>query len=483
VTTALHALSAAELTRAYAARSLSPLEVTQALLAHAQAWEPHIAATWDVRSCVADEALTMARASQARWMRGQQLGPLDGVPVTIKENIATRGVPMPLGTAASDLLPAAADAPPAARLREAGAVFLARTTMPDYGMLSSGLSSFHTLSRNPWNLRKTPGGSSAGAGAAAAAGYGPIHLGTDIGGSIRLPATWCGVVGFKPSDGRVPIFPPYIGRAAGPLSRTVGDAALALSVLSRPDARDATSLPPNDLPWAQVLDDDHTDPSRVLRGLRIGLLLDAGWGLPLHAEVRAAIENAAVLLASAGAHVQPLAAFTTPEMAQGIETFWRMRSWLDIGKLPLERRQRVLPYIRDWVAPAAGYSAAQVFEGHSQFAALRDAAVTACQPFDFVISPVAPGVAGAAEAPSPSGDPRRAMVHIAYTLPCNMSGQPAVSVPCAHDGSGLPIGLQIIGRRHDDLGVLRMARAWERLRPANCLQPWPSCPSELPAAV
>ncbi len=130
------------------------------------------------------------------------------MPVTIKENIATRGVPVPLGTAATVLVPAPEDAPPAARLREAGAVFVAKTTMPDYGMLSSGLSSFHALARNPWDLSKNPGGSSAGAGAAAAAGYGPLHVGTDIGGSIRLPAAWCGVFGLKPSWGRVPIKPP-----------------------------------------------------------------------------------------------------------------------------------------------------------------------------------------------------------------------------------------------------------------------------------
>ena len=137
------------------------------------------------------------------------------MPVTIKENIATKGVPVPLGTAATELVPAAADAPPAARLREAGAVILAKTTMPDYGMLSSGLSSFHPLTRNPWNLARNPGGSSAGAGAAAAAGYGPLHLGTDIGGSVRLPAGWCGLFGLKPSLGRVPIDPPISAASPG----------------------------------------------------------------------------------------------------------------------------------------------------------------------------------------------------------------------------------------------------------------------------
>ena len=474
MSTALHALNATQLAAAYARRELSPVDVTQAVIAQVLRCEPQIHATW---AFSADEALAMARQSETRWLQGRALGPLDGVPVTIKENIATRGVAMPLGCAATALVPALEDAPPAARSREAGAVFIARTTMPDFGMLSSGLSSFHAqfgrLTRNPWDLRKTPGGSSAGAGAAAAAGYGPLHLGTDIGGSIRLPATWCGVVGFKPSDGRVPIRPAYIGRVAGPLTRTVADAALMMATLARPDARDATSLPAQNLAWTDLQDDAKTDPHKVLRGLKVGLLLDPGWGLPLNAEVEAALRRAAQLFADAGAEVTPLAAFTTREMADGINTFWRMRSWLDIAALAPEQQAKVLPYIRSWVAAASGYSAAQLFQGFSQIAALRDATVAATQPFDCVLSPVAPDVAGAAEAPSPSGDPLRAMEHIAYTLPFNMSGQPAISVPSAHDGEGMPIGLQISGRRHDDLGVLRIARAWERLRPAAAIRPWP----------
>ena len=207
----LHTLTATELLAAYRSKALSPVEVTRAVLAHIHKWEPHVHATYALEG---DEALAQAEASQARWLKGAPLGALDGVPVTIKENIATRGVPVPLGTAATELVPAAHDAPPAARLREAGAVILCKTTMPDYGMLSSGLSSFHKLTRNPWDLRLNPGGSSAGAAAAAAAGYGPLHLGTDIGGSVRLPAGWCGIFALKPSLGRIPIFPPYAGRVA-----------------------------------------------------------------------------------------------------------------------------------------------------------------------------------------------------------------------------------------------------------------------------
>ena len=268
---ALHDLPAHALLSAYRQRTLSPVEVVRDVLAHVERWEPHINATYLLRP---EAALAQAAASQARWLRGEPLGALDGVPTTIKENIATRGDPMPLGTAATALVPTAADAPPAARLREAGAVIVAKSTMPDYGMLSSGLSSFHALARNPWDLSKGPGGSSAGAGAAAAAGYGPLHIGTDIGGSLRLPASWCGIFSLKPSLGRIPIDPPYTGRAAGPMTRTVADAALMMQVLSQGDARDSMALPAQDIAWGQF-----DQGVGHLRGLRIGLLLDAGCGL------------------------------------------------------------------------------------------------------------------------------------------------------------------------------------------------------------
>ncbi|MFO1328597.1 MAG: amidase [Rubrivivax sp.] len=460
----LHDLSAHHLSDAFRRGTLSPVEVTLAVIAHVERWERSLCALW---AWEPEVALDMARASEARWREGRPLSALDGVPVTIKENIATRGHAMPLGSAATELLPAPEDAPPAARLREAGCVFLAKTTMPDYGMLSSGLSSFHRLARNPWNLAMNPGGSSAGAGAAAAAGYGPLHLGTDIGGSIRLPAAWCGVFGLKPSNGRVPIKPPYIGRVAGPMTRHVVDAALLMQLLSRPDWRDATSLPAQAIEWT-ALDLD-------LKGLRLGLQTEAGWGLPTDPEVRAAVEAAARRFEAAGAVVEPLRPFLTAEMAEGIDRFWRMRSWLDISALPAERRARVLPFIRDWVAPAEHSDAATLFRGFSQIMVLRDAAVAATQPFDFVLSPVSPVPTFPAEWAMPANDPARAMHHIGFTLPFNMSEQPAASIDCGRTASGLPIGLQIAGRRHDDLGVLRMSRAWERLRDAP--PPWPAPPT------
>jgi aspartyl-tRNA(Asn)/glutamyl-tRNA(Gln) amidotransferase subunit A len=456
----LHRLDALALLAAYERRQLSPLEVTRAVLAQIDACEPRVQATWALD---AEVALAQARASEARWQRGEPQGVLDGVPVTIKENIATQGVPVPLGTAATVLVPAPHDAPPAARLRAAGAVIVCKTTMPDYGMLSSGLSSFHALTRNPWDLSKNPGGSSAGAAAAAAAGYGPLHLGTDSGGSVRLPAAWCGIFALKPSLGRIPIHPPYYGRVAGPMTRGVQDAALMMRVLSLPDARDTMSLPYQPIAWSELV--------RPIKGLKIGLLLDAGWGLPVEPEVRAAVEAAASAFAAAGATVEPLAPFMTRAMADGMDQFWRCRAWMDISALPPERAQKVLPFITEWARGGAGLSGEQVFRGFSQMGVMRDAAVAACAPFDFVLTPTAPMAAFDAEWPCPTNDPARPFEHIAFTLPYNMSEQPAASINCGYTSQGLPIGLQIIGARHDDLGVLQLARAWEQLRPPQ--RPWP----------
>ncbi|MBG9389549.1 amidase [Caenimonas aquaedulcis] len=465
---ALHELSAPALIHAFRQGELSPVEVTQSVLGHIERWEHHLHALYLLRP---ELALEQARASEKRWKQGTPLGPLDGVPLTIKDNIATQGDPLPLGTAAVELTPMLADAPPAARIREAGGVMVAKTTMPDYGMLSSGLSSFHKLARNPWNLACTPGGSSSGAGAAAAAGYGPLHIGTDIGGSLRLPAGWCGIFTLKPSLGRIPIDPPYTGRAAGPMTRTVEDAAWFMQVLARPDPRDSMSLPEQDIAWREF--DRGVDK---LKGLRIGLLLEAGCGLAVEPEIRAAVEQAARLMERAGAVVLPMQPFMTQAMLDGMDHFWRMRSHVDMKALSPASKARVLPYIRQWADSAEGMSGEAVFKAASQFHATRVAAVTACNPFDYVISPTSPVPAFAAELASPTNDPLRPLEHIGFTVPFNMSEQPAASINCGYTRSGLPIGLQIAGRRFDDLGVLQVSRAFELIRDAQ--RPWPQPPSE-----
>ena len=461
--TALHDLSAVDMIAGFRARQFSPSEVLDELLAHVALWEPHIKALYAFDP---DGARAAAKASTERWQNGEAAGPLDGVPVTIKENIATKGVAIPLGTATTRLVPAEADAPPAARLREAGAIIFSKTTMPDFGMLSSGLSCFHPLTRNPWDLRQNPGGSSAGAGAAAAAGYGPLHLGTDIGGSVRLPACWCGLVALKPSLGRVPIDPPYVGRVAGPMTRTVDDAALMMSVMAKPDRRDGMSLPPNDIHW-KTLD----KPSRKLR---IGLLLDPGVGQALEKDVRDAVIKAAKAFEGAGAIVHDVKGILTREMLEGLDNFWRARLWDDLSKLPATERSKTLPYILNWAEAGAKLSGVDVIRGFNATMAIRAAAAKLFADIDYVISPVSPVVKFAAELAAPLNDPDRPFEHITYTVPWNMAENPAISINGGYDAAGFPIGVQIIGRRFDDLGVLAMAKAFESLRGPQ--RPWPSPP-------
>jgi aspartyl-tRNA(Asn)/glutamyl-tRNA(Gln) amidotransferase subunit A len=453
-------LPATDLIRAFRDRRLSPVEVTQAALDRISAWDDRLCATWAMDP---QAALAAARASEARWARGSPHGPLDGVPVTVKENIATKGVAMPAGTAAVDPAIASADAPAAARLRESGAVILGKTTMPDFGMLSSGLSSFHRLARNPWNLAMNPGGSSAGASAATAAGYAPINLGTDIGGSVRLPAALCGAVGFKPSFGRVPVSPPFLGRAAGPITRTVADAALAMSVLSLPDARDYMSLPPAVIDWMQ--------PPLDLRGLKVALCLDTGIGAAPEPEVVAAVSAAARLFETAGAIVAPLGPYLTPAMLDGLDNFWRTRFASETAGLSEERRAKILPYIRAWIDGGRNLTGQEVYRGFAQIPAMSHATQTATAPFDVVLSPVWPVVDFPAEFASPLNDPARPFDHIGYCVAYNMSEQPALSINCGYSAAGMPIGLQIAGRRFDDLGVLRAGAAFEAMRAAQ--RPWP----------
>ena len=460
---ALHDLSAVDLMAGFRIRQFSPSEVLEDLLAHIAVWEPHIKALYAFDP---EGARLTAKASTERWHNGEPMGLLDGVPVTIKDNIATKGVPVPLGAATTELVPAPADAPPAARLREAGAVIFSKTTMPDYGMLSSGLSSFHPLTRNPWDLGKNPGGSSAGAGAAGAAGYGPLQLGTDIGGSVRLPACWCGLVALKPSLGRVPIDPPYVGRVAGPMTRTVDDAALMMSVLSRPDRRDGMSLPPDNINW-KALD-------KSPRKLRIGLMLDLGVGQALEKDVREVAAKAARSFEEAGAVVTEVKSVLTREMLDGLDNFWRARLWDDLSKLTPARRATALPYILNWAEAGAKLAGVEVVRGFNATMAIRAAAAKLFSEIDYVISPVSPVVNFAAELASPLNDPAKPFEHIAYTVPWNMAENPAISINGGYDKNGFPIGVQIIGRRFDDIGVLGMAKTFENLRGVQ--KPWPVAP-------
>ncbi len=283
---------------------------------------------------------------------------------------------------------------------------------------------------------------------------------------MRLPACWCGLFALKPSLGRIPVDPPYVGRVAGPMTRTVDDSALMMSVLSLPDARDGMSLPPNHFNWMAL--------DRDVKGLRIGLLLDQPFGQPLEPAVRDVVSKAAHAFEFAGAIVTDVASPFTRDMLDGLDVFWRARSWGDISALPETERNKVLPYIYNWAEGAANMSAADAVKGFGATVAIRAAAAHLFAGLDYLISPVAPNVNFAAEWASPLNDPTKPFEHIGYTVPWNMAENPAASINGGYDAAGFPIGVQIVGKRFDDLGVLQMAKAFEAMRGEQ--RPWPSPP-------
>jgi len=284
-----------------------------------------------------------------------------------------------------------------------------------------------------------------------------------MGGSIRLPAGWCGVVGLKPTHGRIAVGIPYPGRAIGPLTRTPADAALALAVMTGPDRRDQTSLP-------DVWGNTETAPLQ-LKNLKIALLLDGGPGLPVDPEVTAAVSNAAALLEKGGATVVAIPPILTREMLDGLDHFWRVRTANDLQALPEDRRNKVLPEIRAWVSNAADYTPFEVLQGYSQIQLIATAVDTAFADYDFIISPVAPITAFPADLAYPSRDPNKPFEHIAFTLPYNMSAHPAASVNCGYSSTGLPIGLQVAAPRFNDEAVLALAATITELLPTK---PWPA---------
>jgi aspartyl-tRNA(Asn)/glutamyl-tRNA(Gln) amidotransferase subunit A len=274
-------------------------------------------------------------------------------------------------------------------------------------------------------------------------------------------------VALKPSLGRIPIDPPYVGRVAGPMTRTVDDAALMMSVLSRPDRRDGMSLPPDNINWKSL--------DKPVRKLRIGLMLDAGVGQPLEKEVRDVAVKAARAFEAAGAVVTEVPGILTREMLDGLDNFWRARMWDDLSKLTPAERAKALPYISQWAEAGAKVSGVDVVRGFNATMAIRAAAAKLFCDLDYVVSPVSPVVNFAAELPSPINDPLKPFEHICYTVPWNMSENPALSINGGFSSSGFPIGVQIIGRRFDDIGVLGIAKAFEGLRGPQ--RRWPAPPA------
>jgi aspartyl-tRNA(Asn)/glutamyl-tRNA(Gln) amidotransferase subunit A len=448
-----------ELLAMYRSGQTTPVEVTQAVLQRIARVNPRINAF-----CLVDEsaALASARVSEARWQahrqKGTPVGALEGVPTSIKDLILTRGWPTLRGSRGIDQnQPWDVDAPATARLRDAGAVLLGKTTTPEYGCKGETNSPATGITRNPWNLNHTPGGSSGGTAAAVAAGLGPLGVGTDGAGSVRIPAAFCGNVGLKPSFGRVPAYPlsPF-GSVAhlGPHTLSVRDAALMMNVLKQPDARDWTSLPADSSDYTLGLDDG-------IRGLKIAFSPTLGFAQNVHPEVAASVAAAALELQALGAHVEPVdPGFDDPlDITTGL---WFLGAHTVWAGLSAEQQTVADPDFRAQAALGAQLSALQVQQLNQRRGVLGSHMRQFMQRFDLLVTPA---VAVPAFEARPAGTapmtPESMLGWTPFSYPFNLTQQPAITVPCGLTRARLPIGLQIVGPMFGDALVLRAARAYE----------------------
>ncbi|HVX99171.1 MAG TPA: amidase [Pseudorhodoplanes sp.] len=451
--------SATELAALYRARKLSPVEVTRAALARIRQFDPLVNA---FVLTAEESALAAARASEQRLMQDRPLGPLDGIPATVKDNIVAKGWPTRKGSLTTDASPAAEDAPAVARMREQGAVFLGKTTLPEFGWIGACHSPLSGITRNPWKLDRTTGGSSGGAAAAALLNMGSLHLGTDGAGSIRIPSAFTGVFGIKPSYGRVPAHPasPFTVLAhQGPLTRTVADAALMLSVISQPDLRDMTAWNSSAPDFSERLDEG-------VSGLRLAWSPRLGYVKHLDAEIAAATEKAARMFESLGAHVEE----TDPGFSEPLEiirVIWGGVSAAIVGAVPPPLAGKVDPGFARVAAEGAKVTLPQYLAAMQARAELALHMMNFHRHYDLLLTPQMP--IGAIEAgrvtPADGRFGEEWINWSPYTYPFNLTQQPAASVPCGLTSEGLPIALQIVaGPRRDHL-VLRAARAFEKARP------------------
>ena len=453
----LCALSAAELTDRFRNRSVSPVEVARAVLKRIDELNPLLNAYCFV---AADETLDQAKASEARWLRGEPMGPLDGVPVSIKDLLLTQGWPTLRGSNTIDAKgPWNDDAPAVARLREAGAVLLGKTTTPEYGWKAVTDSPLTGITRNPWNPAKTPGGSSGGAAAALAAGMGPLAIGTDGGGSIRIPCSFSGLFGIKPSFGRVPAWPPSpMGTLAnvGPMARSVADAALALTAISRPDARDWHALPYEARDYRAGLDEG-------VRGLRIAYSANLGYA-KVDPEVASLVRNSIKIFEELGARVEEKhPGFENPEPI--FRAHWFSGAAFLVKSIAPEKRRFIDPGLLEVAEQGAKVTAQELIAAQQQRVALGAHMNLFHEDYDLLLTPTLPVAAFDVGREYPEEN-QRWTDWTPFTYPFNLTQQPAASIPCGLTRAGLPVGLHIMGPRYADALVLRAARAYEALRPS-----------------
>jgi aspartyl-tRNA(Asn)/glutamyl-tRNA(Gln) amidotransferase subunit A len=446
-------ITACDLSRLYARRELSPVEFVAETLNRAERLQSHLNFFVLLDTKQAEAA---AKESEARWQRGEPLSSLDGVPISIKDTTNVKGWPTRYGTHATDESPVAEDAAVTARFLAAGMVVIGKSTTPEFGWKALTDSPLQGITRNPWNPAHSPGGSSGGASSLTASGLCPFNHGNDGGGSIRIPASHTGLVGLKPSYGRIPQYPADSMFAdvvsQGVLARSVLDTAMALNATAGPDARDWRSLPAEPRDYTIGLD-------AGVRGWKIGLSLDFG-EVKADPEVRALVAHAAKRFEELGAHVEDVGPLIAPLQPQ-FEATWIGSFATRLAQVPTQLHGKLDPGFRAAAEKGRAITLADYarsFEARSKLA--RDLALFH-QKYDLLLAPVAPTAAPPVETLYNSEAFPRWTKGAPFTLPCNLTGQPAASMPAGLTKAGLPVGIQLIGPPRADHVVLQAMRAYE----------------------
>ncbi|GAB2896992.1 amidase [Microbulbifer echini] len=461
-------MTALELLQGYNDKSFSPVDVTEALLKQIDSCNPTVNAY-----CLVDREITLASAHESaqRYSRGETHGVLDGVPVAIKDVFLTPMWPTIKGSKTIDPKSTLGkEAPSIAALNRNGYIPLGKTTTPEFGWKGVTDNPVDGITRNPWDASKTAGGSSGGSAAAVVLGMGPLALGTDAGGSIRIPAGFCGLVGLKPSFGEVPHWPasPFGTLAhAGPMAWTVSDCALLMNVLSEADNRDTNAIPRRNIDYLKAISGE---PQELLKGLKIAYSATLGY-VQNERDVERAVQDAADLLQSLGAEVTEVApGFDDPLAAFGHLFYGGAANALR----SISKRQRAL---MDTQLVAVAEKASQLsmldyLAAVNERAALSEHMAHFHSKYDLLVTPTLPITAFKAGCEVPEGWPStRWPSWTPFTYPFNMTGQPALSVPCGFSSSGLPIGLQFVGRRFEDVNVLRAGQAYQLAAPLTEKRP------------
>ncbi len=457
----LSRLSLSGLLDAYRRGHTDPVEVVALTFGQIDAVNGAINALYDLRR---EAAVAEAAASAARWRAGKPQGALDGVPVTLKDSVNAVGMTWHHGSAAhGNGIKGVKDAPPTKKLKAAGAIIIGKCTMPDYGLSASGVSSYHGIVRNPFGLSWNTGGSSAGAGASLAAGIGMMSVGSDIAGSVRLPASHCGLAALKPTQGMMAHTPASDVRSPGPMTRYAADLEPYLRVLGGVHVDDRFSVPV-------------TEPQASFEGATVAVYENFGFGPPVEAAVLAVLRNARRAMENIVAGVIASDTAFDFDAYLPIDDSFKWRGWREYSGAAADLRDKTPQQLIDWFRPAGNWSAARVAEMETGIARSVAQATALFGEADFLLTPVMPIVNFPAE--ERGIDPGMPLRHCTFTAPFNQSGHPAVSICGGFDERGLPVGVQIVGRRFDDIRLVRLATALEAALWPEGRRDWPLIPRD-----